>query len=311
MKIKKFLAVVWMLATILPLFMFPLSILMLTLDLLGGPSNSFGTGGDEFLIYAFVMNGLVISLTTSYLIYLFVTPYVPRQKRMLWLVVLLFTNIISMPFFWYWYVWGPLKGSLPSDIESVPRKSKIVPIMIGGAMLAVIPGVVIVVEYFEGQSYSNIADKYPLSEGTGYTAISADRVSITKQNRASQAVSTRDIFDVSVDDESVRFETSSLRGILYRPFEIPANAVHSCSKQCGIGARYILLLKAEAIEISVGNAEAILDWCWQNNLPILARSQRMEWLYNGEALPEQSDLDQTLKNRSTYDYAARQACHGF
>jgi hypothetical protein len=38
--------------------------------------------------------------------HLFKSGRVPQDKRALWAVVLLLGNIVAMPFYWYFYIWG-------------------------------------------------------------------------------------------------------------------------------------------------------------------------------------------------------------
>jgi len=126
MKVKRALAVSWILLTILPLVYFPLSMVMFTTSMGGESSDPFDRQFDTYFQYGLILNGLILLLTASYLIYLFATPYVPREKRMLWVVVLIFMNLIAMPFFWYWYVWAPLSGGSTSGTEPALRTSKLV-----------------------------------------------------------------------------------------------------------------------------------------------------------------------------------------
>lgn len=38
------------------------------------------------------------------LFYLFTTPFVPKNKKWLWCVVLLLAHVFAAPFFWYFYI---------------------------------------------------------------------------------------------------------------------------------------------------------------------------------------------------------------
>ena len=49
----------------------------------------------------FVSIGGVIFCT----IYLLATSYVPKGKKILWIVILFIANILAIPFFWYFYIW--------------------------------------------------------------------------------------------------------------------------------------------------------------------------------------------------------------
>ena len=51
----------------------------------------------------------VFALLTIYLVYLFKTDVVEKDKKALWAVVLFLGNMIAMPIFWYIYIWKKLK----------------------------------------------------------------------------------------------------------------------------------------------------------------------------------------------------------
>lgn len=51
----------------------------------------------------------IFALLAIYLYYLFKTDVVPQDKKALWAVVLFLGNMISMPIFWYLYVWKKLE----------------------------------------------------------------------------------------------------------------------------------------------------------------------------------------------------------
>ena len=56
---------------------------------------------------------LIGGLLIVYIVYLFRTEHVPKDKKALWAVVLFMGNILSMPVFWFLYVWKPLqRGSV-------------------------------------------------------------------------------------------------------------------------------------------------------------------------------------------------------
>ena len=51
----------------------------------------------------------IFVLLGIYIYYLFKTDVVPQDKKALWAVVLFLGNMISMPIFWYLYIWKKLK----------------------------------------------------------------------------------------------------------------------------------------------------------------------------------------------------------
>ena len=50
----------------------------------------------------------VLAVVLFDIIYMYKTENVPREKRTLWLVVLILGTFIAVPFFWYFYMWKPL-----------------------------------------------------------------------------------------------------------------------------------------------------------------------------------------------------------
>ncbi len=52
---------------------------------------------------------LMVGLLAIYIAYLFKTEHVPKDKKVLWAVVLFMGNIFAMPVFWFLYVWKPLQ----------------------------------------------------------------------------------------------------------------------------------------------------------------------------------------------------------
>lgn len=52
-----------------------------------------------------VSMSLMVALILSYVVYLFKSGVVPKDKRVLWAVVLIAGNMFAMPFFWFFYVW--------------------------------------------------------------------------------------------------------------------------------------------------------------------------------------------------------------
>lgn len=311
MNSKKWMAIGWLLVTILPILYFALSMVILSGEMWAQPSGSFEKRFDTLVDYGIIVNGLCFLLTASYVIYLFATPYVPREKRLLWAVVLLLVNITAMPFFWYWYVWAPIKAPNSSKTESGRWRPNTVPVLLGLGIFSIIPILLLYVGYLQGHAYSYVADAFPASDANNYYNIDAGRVSITKQNHATETISLGEALQVSMSDSSIRFTSSGLTRPLYRSFEIPKTAVHSCSKQCGGSTDYILLLNQMDTQIRIENAKPLLDWCWDNHLPILASSQRREWLYNGVKLPQPDTLVRTLRDRAQFDHAAKQACLGY
>ena len=46
-----------------------------------------------------------------FIVYALRSPTVPSGKRGLWVAVIIFGNIVALPFLWFWYIWEPSRVS--------------------------------------------------------------------------------------------------------------------------------------------------------------------------------------------------------
>jgi len=312
MKIGKTTALLILVVTVMPIILLPLSIvLMSTNDLdssLDSPSQNF----DVLFNVGIAVNTLIFILALGYIAYMYITPNVPREKRALWIVILLFVNVFAMPFFWYWYVWSP--STISGDLESAKKKKKtiLIPILIGVAIISIFPILLIFHAYKQGHSYEYLADLYPPINMNDFSEIYSGTISISRRyDKGMSAIYLSDGFKIYTGDSGVRFTPTFIKSFMYRPLEIPIANIHSCSRQCGGSKRYLLILDEANTEISLEDAPELVEWCWVNKLPILSSNARREWLYNGTELPDKSELNLTLVDKETYDYHAKQSCLGY
>ncbi len=61
---------------------------------------------------------VMFGLLTFFIVYVFKTDTVPSDKKALWAVVLFLGNMVSIPIFWYLYVWRH-----PSVPEQTPKQA--------------------------------------------------------------------------------------------------------------------------------------------------------------------------------------------
>ena len=59
----------------------------------------------------FVTILLTFGLVAFYLVYLFRTEIVPKDKKALWAAVLFLGNMVAMPVFWFLYIWREPKSN--------------------------------------------------------------------------------------------------------------------------------------------------------------------------------------------------------
>jgi len=61
-----------------------------------------------FVLHLFTMLSMFV-LMTIYVVHAFKTDLIPNDRRVLWVVVLLFGGIIACPIYWYLFMWRPGK----------------------------------------------------------------------------------------------------------------------------------------------------------------------------------------------------------
>jgi hypothetical protein len=61
----------------------------------------------EFGYFAMGQIILTLAVTAGLIIYMYRVPYVPTEKRGLWVAVLLLAAFLAFPFFWFHYIWKP------------------------------------------------------------------------------------------------------------------------------------------------------------------------------------------------------------
>ncbi len=75
--------------------------------MLGPGRNRIASFFPLLMIMHFSVIVFVWSLIAFYVWYVFKTDEVPADKKALWAAVLFLGNMISMPIFWYLYIWKP------------------------------------------------------------------------------------------------------------------------------------------------------------------------------------------------------------
>lgn len=59
-----------------------------------------------FIVHLLTM-GATLGLLVFYMVHLFRNEAVPQEQKALWAVVLFLGNVLSMPVYWYLYIWAP------------------------------------------------------------------------------------------------------------------------------------------------------------------------------------------------------------
>ena len=312
MRMTKAIAIAWLVLTAIPFLYIPFFVVSTI------PDNSISSAAEyqkQFdTIFRYHMTVILGSwvLVGTYIVYLFRTPYVPSDKRALWVVVLLFANMFAMPFFWFYYVWKPLASKGDHDQKDAPRRIDYrMPVVFALLMLLLIISTVILGAYHEGSSYRYLADKFPVSGELSENEFPVPFMSITRQQRVFGTTSLREIMNLHISDTKVTLQPKAPYSLFYGAFELQARDIHSCSKQCGGVTDYVIILDEPGVEIRMEGVPQLMEWCWQNRLPMLSSSMRRKWLYSGEELPRKQVMIDQLTTHEDYLFQTRQSCLGY
>ncbi len=78
----------------------------------GGPDDGVPKWFIVFLLFHIMTGLLVIGLMIFYIVDLFRNPRVPGEMKALWAIVLFLGNLVSMPVYWYLYIWREPKAEV-------------------------------------------------------------------------------------------------------------------------------------------------------------------------------------------------------
>lgn len=304
---KKLFALIWLILSLAPILFIPYMMIGITSDVTDNPSESF----DKTFNIVLYINILALVLIASFIAYIYHSDNVPKNKRGLWTVVLFLGHFIAMPFFWYWYVWHPINNNKQALAGQQIRPSRKIPILIGLAMILMMPMTIGFMKYKEAKSSDFFSKLFPYSNVDLNTErIPNGSISIEKIIAPRHTRYFRKTMSVFISDDSIVFKPS-FSFSFENPFEIPFTAIHSCNKQCGGSTDYNLIFDNLGLVIEIENAPQILEWCWRNKIPVLSSGSRREWIYKGIDLPTKADLSDSLVSHEIYKQHLKRACQGY
>jgi hypothetical protein len=116
MQLSKPVAVLVLIVTLVPIGYFAFFMVTVLSGVLGLLQ---GEDGKTWFLVLFVLHVLCIlwiwALLALYLVFLFKSETVPKDKTVLWAVVLFFGNVLAMPIFWYLYMWRATSKLPPAE----------------------------------------------------------------------------------------------------------------------------------------------------------------------------------------------------
>jgi hypothetical protein len=126
------------------------------------------------------------------------------------------------------------------------------------------------------------------------------------------ATNYREMMSVSLSRGAVEIKGWGISSVLFTPLRIPRSEVRFCGKTCFGVSNWDaeLVLENPAIKVMFHNAQEIIDWCWEERVPILPTSAETSWLYQKGPLPNPSTMESQFTTREAFDRAVRQSCLG-
>jgi hypothetical protein len=161
-----------------------------------------------------------------------------------------------------------------------------------------------------GGLYNDLEKVFPAKTNLQPKAVASRTIVLTGRGH-SGAENLREIVNIGVTPAFVEIRADKPFEFFYGKIQIPIDVITGCSKTCFGPGRWDadLLLNDVGIEISVENSQEIIDWCWDNGLPMISSSVRRAWKYEGKALPSKNEYVRVSKDE--YASQARSACSGY
>jgi hypothetical protein len=176
-----------------------------------------------------------------------------------------------------------------------------------GCLWSVVP-VLLVLTGCSGP-YADLAKDFAADgEPAGLLVKGSQVVMASTRHRGAYTFGGRQVFvsDTAVD---IRAESSTF-GLLPN-LRLPATGVSGCSMTCfgSRDRRANLVLAQQGAEVSFEAASEIVEWCWQNGLPMFSGADKRGWLYEGRPLPSKAAYVRAA--RDVYEQQADRACMGY
>lgn len=129
-------------------------------------------------------------------------------------------------------------------------------------------------------------------------------------NKHKGAYTYRDIVDIRLSSDVIEIAPSFPT---MDRVQIPAAAVSGCGETCfGTSNWHVdILIERTGTEISIPKSRELIEWCWNNRLPIIPEKDRSDWLYKRTALPDKVSYSNQFSSREKYDQLLKQSCLGF
>ena len=115
-----------------------------------------------------------------------------------------------------------------------------------------------------------------------------------------------------MSDSGIQLEPVS-RSVGMGIVTIPTSAVEACSMSCygKLAKDTELLLPKLGLQVGILNTPELIDWCWNQHVPMATNAAASAWFYKGTPLPAKDTYGAQFASRAAYDHQAHRSCMGY
>lgn len=193
-------------------------------------------------------------------------------------------------------------GKLTASIKVLWQKKRGIGLLAPLAFAALLPAC--------NDPYNDLEASFKTEHTTSVAGTHVTNVRLTSTSKPSEVI--KEGLSITLLPASIEIDPEFPYTVALKPLAIRADQIAGCSMTCsGDGSYADLLISSTGTEISFRKMAAVIDWCWDNKIPIISSKDRREWLYAAGTLPNRSKFLEQLSSRGLYLYQAQQSCLGY
>ena len=153
-----------------------------------------------------------------------------------------------------------------------------------GLLLPVIAATMMFMIVNRDGPYKDLEAAFPGDSSSASKSAVATNVVLTS-NKHLGAFSYTRIMRVGLSDDFLEIDPQFPLSYALRKVQIPKDSISGCSKTCGGRWSADLLIESTGTEISIDGSQETLEWCWNQQIPMISGKDRRECLvgYLGSA----------------------------
>ncbi|PRC92749.1 hypothetical protein [Solimicrobium silvestre] len=168
--------------------------------------------------------------------------------------------------------------------------------------------------HFIGAKQDPYGDLETAFKSTNYLqtkAISPTSVGFTSPDRKYSKY--KGTMDIRLSADAMELDPTFPSSISNKKIVVPMNRIAACSRTCSGDNTWSadILIDNPATEIAVTQSQEVLEWCWDNHIPMVSGKDRRAFVYTRTPVPERSRYTEQLSSKAIYMEQGRQSCLGY